>query len=65
VQCKFFDYVKNKKQKGIVAMALLRAHDIPYTNVLLHLDGEDIAFVASTKHLGKVWIVHALVSKWW
>jgi hypothetical protein len=37
-------YVRNKKQKGIVVNALLRACDIPNTNVLLHLDGEDIAF---------------------
>jgi len=35
VQCKKFGYVKIKKQKGIVASAFLRAHDIPNTNVLL------------------------------
>jgi len=53
VQCKFFGYVKNKKQEGIVANALLQARDLPNTNVLLCLDGEDIAFVAFTNHLGK------------
>jgi hypothetical protein len=46
-------------------MAFLQAHDIPYTNVLLHPNEEDIAFVASTNHLGKMWTVHALASKWW
>jgi hypothetical protein len=46
-------------------MAFLQAHDILDTNVLLHLDEEDIAFVASTNHLGNVWTVHALASKWW
>jgi hypothetical protein len=46
-------YVKNKKQEGIVANALLQARDLPNTNVLLCLDGEDIAFVAFTNHLGK------------
>jgi hypothetical protein len=35
VQCKKIGYVKIKKQKGIVANAFLRAHDIPNTNVLL------------------------------
>jgi hypothetical protein len=54
VQCKKIGYVRNKKQKGIVASALLRTCDIPNSNVLLHPDGEDIAFVASTNHLGKV-----------
>jgi len=36
----------------------------PISSVLLCLDGEDIAFVASTNHLGKVWIVHIPISKW-
>jgi hypothetical protein len=64
VQCKKIGYVRNKKQKGIVTSALLWACDIPNTNVLLPLDGKDIAFVASTNHMGKVWTVHALASKW-
>jgi hypothetical protein len=64
VQCKIFGYVRNKKQEGIVASALLQAHDILDTNVLLRPYGEDIAFVASTKHLGKVWIIHVSISKW-
>jgi hypothetical protein len=64
VQCKMFEYVKNLKQEGFVARALLRIHDILDTNVLLHPDGEDVAFVASTNHLGKVWTIHAPTSKW-
>jgi hypothetical protein len=31
---------------------------------MLCLDGEDIALVASTNHLPKVWILHAPTSKW-
>jgi hypothetical protein len=50
VQCKIFDYVKNKKQEDIIVSALLRARDIPDTNVLLCPNGEDIAFVVSTNH---------------
>jgi hypothetical protein len=34
VQCKFFKYVKNKKQEGIVASIVLRARNIPNSNVL-------------------------------
>jgi hypothetical protein len=33
-------------------------------NVLLHPNGEDITFVASTNHLKKMWIVHALTLVW-
>jgi hypothetical protein len=64
VQCKIFDYVKNKKQEDIIVSALLWARDIPDMNVLLCPNGEDIAFVVSTNHRGKVWIVHTLISKW-
>jgi hypothetical protein len=58
------NYVRNKKQEGIGNNALFLAHDIPYTNVLFHLDGEDITFVASTNHLEKMWIVHAPTLEW-
>ncbi len=54
VQCKFFGYVKNKKQEGIVASAILRVRDIPYSNVLSCPSGEDIAYVASINHTPKV-----------
>jgi hypothetical protein len=55
---------EKQKQENIVANALLRAHDIQDTNVLLCPNGEDITFVASTNDLGKVWTIHALTSKW-
>jgi hypothetical protein len=42
----------------------LQACDIPDTNVPFCPDGEDIAFVASTNHMGKMWIVHPLTSEW-
>jgi len=64
VQCKIFGYVKNKKQKGIIVNALLQACDIPSTNVLLSPNGGDIAFVASTKHMGKMWIIHIPILEW-
>jgi len=50
VQCKFFGYVRNKKQEGIVALAMLSVRDIPYSNVLSCPSGEDIAYVASINH---------------
>ncbi len=31
---------------------------------MLHLHGEDIALVASTNHLLKVWTIHALAFVW-
>jgi len=55
---------EKQKQENIVVNALLRAHDILDMNVLLCPNGEDITFVASTNHLGKVWIIHAPTSKW-
>jgi hypothetical protein len=64
VQMKIFGYVRNKKQKGIVVSVALRAHDILDTNVILHLDGEDIAMVASTNRSSKVWTIHALAFEW-
>jgi hypothetical protein len=30
----------------------------------LRLDGEDVAFVASTNHMGKMWIVRTPTLKW-
>jgi hypothetical protein len=50
VQCKNW---LCEKQKGIVVNALLSACDIPNTNVLLHLDGEDIAFCGIHQPLKK------------
>jgi hypothetical protein len=64
IQCKIFDYVKNKKQKGIVASVVLRAQDIPYCNILNYLDGEDITFIASMNHRPKVWTIHAPNLEW-
>jgi hypothetical protein len=45
VQCKIFGYIKNKKCEGIVANVVFQAHDIPSTNVLVYLDGVNIALV--------------------
>jgi hypothetical protein len=61
---KFFGYLRNKKHESIVASTVLRARHIPYTNVMLRLDEEDIALAASTNHPLKVWTIHALASKW-
>jgi hypothetical protein len=55
---------ETKKQKGIVASVVLNAHDILDTNAILHLDGEDIALVASTNHSSKVWTIHAPTFEW-
>ncbi len=44
--------------------AIIKACDIPNTNVMLHPDGENIALVASTNHPPKVWTIHNLTSKW-
>jgi len=54
VQCKLFGYVGNKKQEGIIALVVLKAQDIPNSNGLLCIDGEDIAYVASINHTPKV-----------
>jgi hypothetical protein len=51
-------------KKGLVVSDVLKAHDILDTNVMLQPNGEDIALVASTNHLPKVWIIHAPTSKW-
>jgi hypothetical protein len=64
VQCKIFGFVRNKKQECLIVNFILRACDIPNTNVMLRLDGEDTALVASTNHPPKVWILHAPTSKW-
>jgi hypothetical protein len=64
VQCKFFVYVKHKKQECIVALVVLKAQDIPNSNVLLCPNGEDIAYVASINHTPKVWTIHSPSSKW-
>jgi len=64
VQCKIFKYVKNKMQESIVTNALLQTHDILDMNVILHPNVEDIAFVASTNHLEKLWILDAPTSIW-
>jgi hypothetical protein len=53
-----------QKHEGTIASTVFKARDIPYTNVMLHLDGEDIAFVASTNHPPKVWTIHVLAFKW-
>jgi hypothetical protein len=52
------------KPKGFVANVILRACDIPNTNVMLRLDGEDITLVASTNHPPRMWIIHVLTYKW-
>jgi len=56
--------VKKKKQEGIVALAMLKVRNIPDSSVLLGLDGEDIAYVASINHTPKVWTIHALSFEW-
>jgi hypothetical protein len=53
-----------KKCEGIVVNVMFRTCDIPSTNVLLYLDGVNIAFVASCNHPPKVWIMHALSFEW-
>ncbi len=37
---------------------MLRTQSIPNSNVLLCLDGEDIAFVISINHTPKLWTIH-------
>jgi hypothetical protein len=54
VQCKIFGYIRNKKCERIIVSAMFRACDIPSINVLLYLDGDNIAFVASCNHPPKV-----------
>jgi hypothetical protein len=43
-----------QKNEGILTIDVLWACDIMSTNVLLYLDGDDIAFVASYNHPPKV-----------
>jgi hypothetical protein len=59
VQCKFFGYVRNKKQEGTVASTMLSAQDIPNSNVLLHVMMERTLHLShpSTAH-PKVWTIH-------
>jgi hypothetical protein len=54
VQCKAFGYVRNCKQKGIVALAIIRASTIPNTNVLICLE-DNVAYVGSVNNRPNVW----------
>jgi hypothetical protein len=56
--------VKNKKQENIIAIVMLKAQNIPNFNVLLCLNGEDIAFVASINCPPKLWTIHLLSYEW-
>ncbi len=59
VQCKLSRYVKNKKQEGIVASAVLKAQDILDSNVLLCL-----IYVTSINHTPKIWTIHSSSFEW-
>ena len=63
VQCKAFGFIRNTKQEGIVASAIIRATAIPDTNVRICLD-EDVAYVGSINNRPKVWIIHSPDSEW-
>ena len=63
VQCKAFRFIRNKKQEGIVASAIIRANDIPDTNVLICMD-EDVAYVGSVNNRPKVWTIKCPDSEW-
>ncbi len=53
-----------QKKEGIVTSIVFRTCHILDTNVMLCPNGEDIALVASTNHLPKMWTIHALAYKW-
>ena len=63
VQCKLYGFIRNKKQEGIVASAIIRANDIPDTNVLICMD-EDVAYVGSLNNRPKVWTIKCPDSEW-
>ena len=63
VQCKTFGFIRNKNQEGIVASAIIRANDIPDTNVLICED-EDVAYVGSVNNHPKVWTIKCPNSEW-
>ena len=46
----------NKKQKGIVALAIIRANDIPDTSVLICID-ENVVYVGTVHNRPKVWTI--------
>ena len=56
-------FVWNVRQELIVVSIIVRVEQIPDKAVLLYLDGENIALVASINHKSNVWIVHLLDSK--
>jgi len=60
----FLGMWKTKNNKNIIASTMLRAQNIPKSNILLCFDGEDIAFVASINHTPKLWTIHALLYEW-
>ncbi len=51
-------------KKNIITSTMLRAQNIPNSNVLLCFDGEDIAFVTSINHTPKLWTIHVLSYEW-
>ena len=63
VQCKAYKFIRNKKQEGIVASAIVGANDIPDTNVLICVD-EDVAYLGSVSNRPKVWTIKCLNSEW-
>ena len=63
IQCKAFGYVRNRKHKGIVASAIIRASTIPDTNVLIYLE-DNVAYIGSVNNRLKVWTIHSPNSEW-
>jgi hypothetical protein len=63
VQCKAFGFVRNRKQECIVVSAIIRANEIPDSNVLICMD-EGVSCIASLNNKPKVWTIHAPDSEW-
>ena len=63
VQCKAYGFIRNKKQEGIVASAIVGANDIPDSNVLICMD-EGVAYVGSVNNRPKVWTIKCPDSEW-
>jgi hypothetical protein len=49
--------------RGIVASAIIRANDIPATNVLICMD-EDVAYVGFVNNRPKIWTIKCPDSEW-
>ena len=64
VQCKLYDFVKNRKLEGIIVGAVLRAREILDNYVFMYPDKKDVTLIISVNNYSAVWTMTCLNSTW-